>query len=84
MLDQRIPSTGPVRLGAAAGAEFQERYRAADADQGEAVLKAYEESNDYGTFKVAADGTWTFTLDNSKPAVQALKEGQSIDVATGL
>ena len=28
--------------------------------------------NGYGTFQVNADGTWTYTLDNSNPAVQAL------------
>ncbi len=51
-----------------------------DADSGEAVLVAKEVSNEYGTFKVNADGTWSFTLDNSKPAVQALAEGQKVEL----
>src|SRR4029453_548638 len=28
--------------------------------------------NGYGTFEVSADGAWTYTLDNTDPAVQAL------------
>ncbi|WP_300436207.1 Ig-like domain-containing protein, partial [Zoogloea sp.] len=31
----------------------------------------------YGTLTLAADGAWTYTLDNSKPEVQALKEGET-------
>ncbi|SHI45755.1 retention module-containing protein, partial [Pollutimonas bauzanensis] len=33
----------------------------------------------FGTITLGADGKWTFTLDNSKPAVQALAEGQEVD-----
>ncbi|MFM5534185.1 VCBS domain-containing protein, partial [Aeromonas veronii] len=51
-----------------------------DVDSGEAVLVAKEVTNEYGTFKVNADGTWSFTLDNSKPAVQALAEGQKVEL----
>ena len=35
-------------------------------------------SNGYGTFEVLADGTWTYTLDNTDPAVQALPAGQTL------
>ncbi len=31
----------------------------------------------YGTFQMTAAGTWTYTLDNSNAAVQALNNGQS-------
>jgi VCBS repeat-containing protein len=31
----------------------------------------------FGTFEITADGTWTYTLDNSSPAVQALNDGQT-------
>ncbi|MEH8134927.1 VCBS domain-containing protein [Aeromonas veronii] len=44
------------------------------------MLVAKEVTNEYGTFKVNADGTWSFTLDNSKPAVQALAEGQKVEL----
>src|SRR5690606_2444756 len=33
----------------------------------------------YGDIVLGNDGTWSFTLDNAKPAVQALAEGQVID-----
>ncbi|WP_394149648.1 VCBS domain-containing protein, partial [Vibrio maritimus] len=36
--------------------------------------------NDYGTFNINADGSWTFTLDNTKPATQALEAGESVTV----
>ncbi len=32
----------------------------------------------YGTLALAADGTFTYTLDNALPAVQALRDGQSL------
>uniref|UniRef100_UPI002FE40163 VCBS domain-containing protein n=1 Tax=Vibrio coralliirubri TaxID=1516159 RepID=UPI002FE40163 len=43
-----------------------------DADEGESELKPQTIENEYGTFKVNADGTWSFTIDNTKPAVQSL------------
>ena len=36
--------------------------------------------SDYGVFKSNADGSWSFTLDNSKSATQALKDGETITV----
>ena len=32
----------------------------------------------YGTLTVAADGSYTYTLNNSLPAVQALDPGQTL------
>ncbi|QKV57522.1 MAG: hypothetical protein HT580_09985 [Dechloromonas sp.] len=32
----------------------------------------------YGSVSIAADGSYTYTLDNSKPMVQALARGQSV------
>ncbi|MCB1507598.1 MAG: tandem-95 repeat protein, partial [Hyphomicrobiaceae bacterium] len=32
----------------------------------------------YGTFSIAADGTWSFVLDDSRPATQALAAGQVV------
>ena len=46
-----------------------------DADAGESGAVGYATSNDYGTFTVDAGGAWSFVLDNSKPAVQALGDG---------
>ena len=39
----------------------------------------------FGTYTVTASGLWTYTLDNSNPAVQALKAGDSLtDTFTAL
>ena len=35
-------------------------------------------ANGYGTFEVLADGAWTYTLNNTDPAVQALPDGQTL------
>ena len=35
--------------------------------------------NGYGTYTLTAAGVWTYTLDNSNPAVQALSTGAHID-----
>src|SRR5205085_298788 len=35
-------------------------------------------SNGHGSFTLAADGSWTYTADNSQSAVQQLGAGQSI------
>ncbi|WP_426715836.1 VCBS domain-containing protein, partial [Chromobacterium violaceum] len=49
-----------------------------DADQGQAQLQPYQQTTDYGTFQVNADGTWTFTIDNGSAKVQALAEGDKV------
>ncbi|TPO07483.1 type I secretion C-terminal target domain-containing protein, partial [Mesorhizobium sp. CU2] len=38
---------------------------------------------DYGTLTENANGTWSFVLDNSKPATQALNNGDAINVSLG-
>ena len=35
-------------------------------------------ANGYGTYALTATGVWTYTLDNSNPAVQALNVGQTL------
>ena len=53
----------------------------ADADQGEfnfTVQTGTLGSSGYGTFTLAADGTWTYTASNSQTAIQQLNAGQSI------
>ena len=52
-----------------------------DVDTGEAVLVAQEDAlgdNEYGTFQIHADGTWTYTLDNSLDAIQQLPAGEEL------
>lgn len=50
-----------------------------DVDAGEnelqPILAGTAGDNGYGTFEVLANGQWTYTLDNSNPAVQALADG---------
>ncbi len=51
---------------------------ATDADLGDtAVLQASTQQGTYGTFSMDASGHWTYTLNNSLPATQALSAGQS-------
>jgi VCBS repeat-containing protein len=40
-----------------------------------AVSSSTRSAGGYGTFTITADGVWTYTLDNSNPAVQALNVG---------
>src|SRR5439155_1741111 len=51
------------------------------ADQGHAnfpSLPTCRASDLYGTFTLAADGSWTYTADDSQTAIQQLGAGQSI------
>ncbi|MDQ0027475.1 VCBS repeat-containing protein [Variovorax paradoxus] len=52
-----------------------------DVDQGQsnfAPQASTAGSSGYGSFTLAADGTWTYTADNSQSAIQQLASGQSI------
>ena len=60
--------------GAASG-----RFTVTDRDTGEAVLDpASTTAARYGTFTVAADGTWRYALDQANAAVQALVAGATL------
>ncbi|QEY14502.1 tandem-95 repeat protein [Cellvibrio sp. KY-GH-1] len=49
-----------------------------DPDAGEAAFIAQTNSaGTYGSFSINATGDWVYNLDNSKSAVQALKEGET-------
>ena len=48
------------------------------ADTWTAVGTATASTSGYGSFTLTADGLWTFTLDNSNAAVQALNVGQTL------
>ena len=56
---------------------------AADADNTndawQAVAAGTASANGFGTFLLNADGTWTYTLDNDNPAVQALNGADTLD-----
>ncbi|MET3440641.1 VCBS repeat-containing protein [Variovorax paradoxus] len=54
----------------------------ADVDQGQSNFASQAStggSNGYGNFTLAADGSWTYTADNSQSAIQQLGAGQSIN-----
>ncbi|MEA2840816.1 MAG: large repetitive protein [Methylobacteriaceae bacterium] len=50
----------------------------ADADQGQSSFAQPFRTGTYGIFTLAANGAWTYTLDDRSPAVQQLGAGQSI------
>src|SRR5207245_4828614 len=53
----------------------------ADVDAGQSNFAAQAGtlgSNGYGTFALAANGTWTYTANDSQSAIQQLRAGQSI------
>ena len=45
-------------------------------DAWQAVAAGAATTNGYGTYALSAAGVWTYTLDDSDPAVQALNVGQ--------
>ncbi|NML27147.1 retention module-containing protein, partial [Zoogloea dura] len=50
-----------------------------DPDNGQSSFQPQSNAiGSYGSFNVDAAGNWTYTLDNSKPEVQALKEGETL------
>ena len=49
-----------------------------DADQGENHFQPQTISGHFGTLTIDLDGHWTYQLDNSNPAIQALPEGNSL------
>jgi VCBS repeat-containing protein len=54
-----------------------------NADVDDAWTPVTDGRTSYGRLTVGADGRWTYTLDNTNPAVQALREGQTLtDTAT--
>ena len=42
------------------------------------LLRATASDSGYGSYAMAAGGTWTYTLDNSNAAVQALNVGGTL------
>ena len=50
-----------------------------DADSGQSGATVASGNATYGTWSINASGTWTYTLDNTKSAVQGLNTGQSLN-----
>ena len=48
------------------------------ADSWEVVGSPTASANGYGTFTITAAGVWTYTLDNTNPAVQAMPAGGTL------
>jgi VCBS repeat-containing protein len=54
-----------------------------DVDNGQAVFQAQTNvAGAHGSFNIDTTGKWTYTLNNSDPAVQALKEGEALPSET--
>ncbi|MGQ7325492.1 VCBS domain-containing protein, partial [Streptococcus suis] len=51
---------------------------ASDADVGAVLTWTGSAAGAYGSFAIAANGQWTYTLDNNLAVTQALTEGQSV------
>ncbi|WP_342068121.1 VCBS domain-containing protein, partial [Achromobacter kerstersii] len=45
---------------------------------GQAEFKAGNTPGDHGTFTIGKDGTWTYTLNNEDPKIQALAVGEKL------
>ncbi|MBS1210990.1 MAG: hypothetical protein H6R19_3388, partial [Proteobacteria bacterium] len=76
----------PATPGADAGAVKEDvtpttsgQLSVTDVDAGQASFVAQTNvAGAHGTFSIDSTGKWTYTLDNTDPAVQALGEGQSL------
>ncbi|MCF6807974.1 VCBS domain-containing protein, partial [Thiotrichales bacterium 19S9-11] len=49
-----------------------------DLDTNESLFNAGTITGNYGSLLIAADGVWTYTLDNSNSDVQALNDGENL------
>ncbi|PSW03953.1 hypothetical protein C9I89_16290, partial [Photobacterium lipolyticum] len=59
------------------------KLEVSDVDAGEAVFAPQSKvAGEHGTFSIDAEGNWTYELDNNDPAVQALKEGETLPAET--
>ncbi|OYU09783.1 MAG: hypothetical protein CFE38_20975, partial [Comamonadaceae bacterium PBBC1] len=75
-------ATGSVTEDSAAQTTASGTLAVTDVDTGQAFLSTPTTASlagTYGNFTLnTATGTWTYTLDNSKPATQALAQGQQV------
>ncbi|MBK9129461.1 MAG: hypothetical protein IPM13_16970 [Phycisphaerales bacterium] len=47
-------------------------------DDGESEFAADADTTSYGSYTLATDGSWTYTLDNANGTVQALSAGETM------
>jgi VCBS repeat-containing protein len=71
-------STGSVTEDAAPNTIIR-TLTVSDADSGQNSFQIISTSSNYGIFVMSGVGTWSYTLDNSKSAVQALASGATYD-----
>ncbi|MDD3327750.1 MAG: Ig-like domain-containing protein, partial [Zoogloea sp.] len=79
------PANDPAQLDSGTGTVQEDTTLAAsgtltitDPDAGEARFQPQASTpGTYGSFSIDAAGAWSYALDNSSPAVQALKDGES-------
>jgi VCBS repeat-containing protein len=71
---------GTISEDAATAARGQLLVNDSDPDEGQTlrVLNTGEQPGQYGALVIAADGTWTYLLNNSLPEVQQLAAGQTL------
>ncbi|MCK6392377.1 retention module-containing protein, partial [Zoogloea sp.] len=82
-----IPDADDAQLGTGSGAVKEDTpaqstasgtLSIVDPDAGEAVFQPQTNvAGTYGSFSVNTAGAWTYTIDNTLPVVQALKEGET-------
>ena len=71
-------ATGAVTEDDSSATEATGMLTVLDPDTGEAEFQApTDTAGTYGTFTLASDGAWTYTLDNADPDTNALREGQT-------
>ena len=49
-----------------------------DEDDTDPTIIAQDATGTYGSFSIAADGVWTYTLDNNDPDTNALDDGEDV------
>lgn len=78
--DRTVTEASGVSNATAGDASASGRLRVADVDAGEAVFRAPASLNGtYGTFSFdAATGEWSYALDNTRTATQALAAGDTV------
>ncbi|MBM5573030.1 MULTISPECIES: VCBS domain-containing protein, partial [Deefgea] len=74
ILENTATTTGNVILGDAKGGVADQN----SSDTGLTLTTAGTYVGKYGTLVIAADGSYTYTLDNANPTVNALNPGQSL------
>ncbi|WP_207859785.1 VCBS domain-containing protein, partial [Volucribacter psittacicida] len=75
--DLETTEAGGVNNGTAGDSKASGKLKAMEGSS-EVSLVAQTKESIYGTFTLNANGTWTYVLDDSKPATQALQEGQAV------